>query len=123
MRVHLEWSSPDTDWDIYVIGPDGRIVAQSASVGDTTEDASLFDPPPGEYRLHVVNYDHAGRAPDDWIGAYASFESPRPRIETGAKESWTLTCTDARGRVQAARQVIVDRGKSAQVGNACASSK
>jgi murein tripeptide amidase MpaA len=123
MRVHLEWSRPDTDWDIYVIGPDGGIVAQSASVGDTTEDASLFDPPPGEYKLHVVNYDHPGRVPDDWFGAYVSFESPRPRIETGAKESWTLTCTDARGRVQATRQVIVDRGKSARVGDACASSK
>ncbi len=48
---------------------------------------------------------------------------PRPRIETGVKESWTLTCTDDRGRVQATRQVIVDRGQSAQVGNACASSK
>src|SRR5215211_338419 len=53
MTVHVEWSSPDTDWDIYVIGPNGQIVTQSASFGDNTEDATLFDPPPGEYRLHV----------------------------------------------------------------------
>ena len=26
MTVHIEWASPDTDWDIYVIGPNGEIV-------------------------------------------------------------------------------------------------
>jgi hypothetical protein len=123
MTVHLEWSSPDADWDIYVIGPDGQVVAQSASVGDTTEDASLFDPPPGEYRLHVVNYDQVVHGLDDWLGAHVSFESPRPRIESGVKESWTLTCTDSHGRVRATRQVVVDRGASAQVGDACAGAK
>jgi hypothetical protein len=123
MTVHVEWSSPDTDWDLYVIGPNGQIVSQSASFGDTTEDASLFDPPPGEYRVHVVNYDQVMRTPDDWFDGNVAFRSPTPRIETGTKESWTLTCTDARGRVQGTRQVTVDRGQRAQVGNACARSK
>jgi len=123
MSVHLEWSSPDTDWDLYVIGPGGRVVAQSSSVGDKTEDATLFDPPPGEYRLHLVNYDQVMHTPDDWFDAHVTFRSPAPRIETGTKESWTLTCADSRGRVQATRQVIVDRGARAHVGNACASAK
>jgi hypothetical protein len=123
MTVHLEWASPDTDWDIYVIGPKGEIVAQSASFGATTEDASLFDPPPGEYRLHVVNYNQVMRAPDDWFAGTVSFRSPTPQVETGTKESWTLTCVDARGRVQATREVIVDRGRRAQVGDACSRSK
>jgi hypothetical protein len=123
MTVHLEWSSPDTDWDIYVIGPNGQIVTQSVSFGDTTEDATLFDPPPGQYKLHVVNYDQVMHTPDDWFDAHVTFRSPTPRIETGAKESWTLTCLDAGGRVRATRQVIVDRGASANVGNACAPSK
>ena len=52
-----------------------------------------------------------------------SFRSPTPRIETGVKEGWTLTCTDAAGRLQATRQVIVDRGGRVQVGNACTSDK
>ena len=52
-----------------------------------------------------------------------SFRSPTPRIETGTKESWTLTCTDAAGHVEATRQVIVDRGARANVGNACARDK
>ncbi|HET8821743.1 MAG TPA: M14 family zinc carboxypeptidase [Thermoleophilaceae bacterium] len=123
MTVHVEWGSPDTDWDIYVIGPNGQIVAQSASFGDTTEDASLFDPPPGEYRLHVVNYDQVMRTPDDWFNGNVTFRSPTPRVETGTKEAWTLTCVDSQGRVQATSQVIVDRGERAQVGNACSGTK
>ena len=123
MTVHIEWGSPDTDWDIYVIGPGGQIVAQSASFGDTTEDASLFDPPPGQYKVHVVNYDQVMNTPDDWFAGEVTFRSPTPRIETGTKESWTLTCLDSRGRVQATRQVTVDRGARARVGNACARSK
>jgi hypothetical protein len=117
MTVHIEWSNPDTDWDIYVIGPNGQIVSQSASFGDTTEDASLFDPPPGNYTLHVINYDQVSNTPDDWRGGRVSFSSPNPKVVTGTKESWT------RGRVKASRQVIVDRGQRAQVGNACSGPK
>ncbi len=123
VTVHIEWESPDTDWDIYVIGPRGQIVSQSASFGDTDEDASLFDPPPGEYRLHVVNYDQVMNTPDDWRGGTVSFRSPTPKVETGTKESWTLTCLDANGNVRATSQVTVDRGQRARVGNACTRSK
>jgi Zinc carboxypeptidase len=123
MNVHIEWSSPDTDWDLYVIGPKGQIVAQSASSGDASEDASLVDPPPGDYRAVVVNYLQVMHTPDDWFDGSVSFRSPTPRIETGTKESWTLTCLDSGGSVQATRQVIVDRGRSANVGNACSPAK
>jgi hypothetical protein len=116
-------SNPETDWDIYVIGPNGQIVTQSAAFGDTTEDASLFDPPPGDYTVHVINYDQVSNTPDDWTGGNVSFRSPTPKVETGTKESWTLTCLDANGRVKATRQVTVDRGQRAQVGNACNRSK
>jgi Zinc carboxypeptidase len=123
MTVHIEWGSPDTDWDVYVIGPSGDIVTQSASFGDTTEDAVLFDPPPGQYKAVVVNYDQVMNTPDDWAGGNVAFRSPDPRVVTGAKEAWTLTCTDSRGRLQASRQVIVDRGGVAHVGNACSNAK
>ena len=46
-----------------------------------------------------------------------------PRLETGVKESWTLTCTGSDGNVKATRQVTVDRGQRVQVGNACTRSK
>ena len=107
----------------FVIGPNGQIVTQSASFGDTDEDATLFDPPPGQYKLVVVNYDQVMHTPDDWFNGNVSFRSPTPRVETGTKESWTLTCTNAEGRVEATRQVIVDRGARANVGNACARDK
>ena len=123
MRVHVEWASPDTDWDIYVIGPSGQIVAQSNTAGDTNEDATLFDPPPGQYKLHVVNYDQVMHTPDDWFGGKVTFSPPTPRVETGTKESWTLTCTNTAGQVVATRQVIVDRGARANVGNACTPDK
>ena len=70
--------------------------SQSAAFGDTTEDATLFDPPPGEYTAHVVNYDQVQSPPDDWFNGNVTFRSPTPRIETGIKESWTLTCTRIR---------------------------
>jgi hypothetical protein len=123
LTVHIQWESPDTDWDIYVIGPNGQIVAQSASFGDTDEDASLFDPPPGDYTLHVVNYDQVMNTPDDWSRGSVTFSSPTPKIETGTKESWTLTCLDSNGHVKATSQVTVDRGKRANVGNACSPEK
>ena len=123
MTVHIQWESPDWDWDIYLIGPNGQIVSQSASFGDTDEDLSLFDPPPGDYTLHVVNYDQVMNTPDDWSRGSVSFRSPTPKIETGTKESWTLTCLDANGRVRATSQVTVDRGQRAKVGNACSPAK
>jgi Zinc carboxypeptidase len=119
MTVHIEWSSPDTDWDVYVIGPNGAIVTQSATSGDTSEDAILFDPPPGQYRAVVVDYRQVMNTPDDWFGGKVTFRSPGARAETGVKEAWTLTCTDSRGGLQASRQVVVDRGAVAHVGNAC----
>ncbi len=123
LTVHIQWESPDTDWDIYLIGPNGQIVAQSASFGDTDEDASLFDPPPGNYTLHVVNYDQVMNTPDDWRGGTVKFSSPTPKIETGTKESWTLTCLDANGRPKASTKVTVGRGQRANVGNACSPEK
>ena len=61
--------------------------------------------------------------PDDWTGGRVTFSSPNPKVVTGTKESWTLTCLDANGRVKATHQVTVDRGQRAQVGNACTRSK
>ena len=121
--VHIEWSNPQTDWDIYVANLAGAIVAQSAAFGDTTEDATLFDPPPGQYTLHVVNYDQVQSPPDDWVNGNVTFQSPKPRVETGVKESWTLTCTGPDGQVKGTRQLTVDRGQRLQVGNPCVRGK
>ena len=90
MTVHIDWGNPDTDWDLYVYDASGNVVSQSASFGDTTEDAILMDPPAGRYTAVIVNYDQIDGQPyDDWGNGRVDFESPRPRTETGVKEAWT----------------------------------
>ncbi len=121
MTVHIEWGNPDTDWDLYIVNEAGEVVTQSASFGDTTEDAVLVDPPPGNYVAHVVNFDQLDGQPfDDWSGGHVTFLSPTPRHED-AKEAWQLTCVDKKGKVRATRQVVVDRGDKVNVGKVCGS--
>jgi hypothetical protein len=118
MTVHIEWSNPETDWDLYVVDAAGEVVTSSASFGDTTEDAALLEPPPGQYTAHVVNYDQVDGAPyDDWTGGVA-FASPLP-LTIGSKESWTLTCENRGGRLRAVRSLEVDRGEQVKVGRVC----
>ena len=119
--VHIDWTDPDTDWDVYIYDEAGNVVAQSASFGDNTEDAALYDPPPGTYTAVIVNYDQVDGQPyDDWGNGRVDFESPRPRVETGVKEAWTLTCKRPDGKSGASQEVVVDRGGRANVGDACA---
>ena len=120
--VHIQWTNPDTDWDIYITDSTGEVVTQSASFGDTNEDATLVDPPPGQYTAHVQNYDQVDGQPyDDWSGGAVNFRSPTPRT-VGPKEPWILTCEDPEGRLRATRRVIVDRGERVNVGRVCSRS-
>ena len=122
MTVHIEWANTDTDWDIYITDSTGEVVTQSASFGDTTEDATLVDPPPGQYTAHVQNYDQVdGQPVDDWSGGVVSFRNPTPRT-VGPKEAWILSCEDPEGRLRATRRVIVDRGETVNVGRVCSRS-
>jgi Zinc carboxypeptidase len=123
MTVHIEWADPNVDWDLYVLGPDGNVVAQSAAFGDADEDAALLDPPPGDYTAVVVNYDQAGRPQDqwdDWTNGTVEFRSPDPSV-AGVTEAWTLTCSS--GGTESTRQVVVARGERVGVGQACQKSK
>jgi hypothetical protein len=121
MTVHIEWGNPETDWDLYVVNEAGEVVTQSASFGDTTEDAVLVDPPPGNYVAHVVNFDQVDGAPfDDWTNGQVLFRSPTPTFY-GPKEAWQLTCEDKQGHVRATRNVVVDRGDRVNVGKVCTS--
>ncbi len=98
----------------------GEVVTQSASFGDTNEDAVLVDPPPGNYVAHVVNFDQVdGQPVDDWKAGEVRFRSPTPRVVNNVKEAWNLTCEDTEGRLRASRQVIVDRGQQVNVGDVC----
>ncbi len=115
--VHIEWADPANDWDVYVLDPGGAIVAQSAAFGDTTEDAVLLDPPPGTYTAVIVNYDQVSRTVDDWTGGEVRFQSPTPTT-IGTLERWTFTCRTPTGGT-ATREVIVGRGQTVDLGDAC----
>ncbi|UYM05877.1 M14 family zinc carboxypeptidase [Solicola gregarius] len=120
--VEVGWPGPvDVDWDVTVLGPDGEEVGSAATL-DNPEKANLIDPVPGEYTVVVNNYG-GGDAASDWNGK-VTFRGPDPADYTGFKEAWTLTCTNANsGKVVATRDVVVDRGETAALGNACKADK
>lgn len=120
MTVHIEWANPENDWDLYVVDAAGEVVTTSTSFGDTTEDAVLFDPPPGEYTAYVVNYDQVDGPYDDWTNGSVTFQSPRP-LTRGPQEAWTLSCENEEGRLRAVRNLVVDRGARVNVGRVCSS--
>jgi hypothetical protein len=108
------------DWDVYVYNSAGDLVGQAATLADP-EVAALIDPVPGTYTVEVNNY-QGGTAATDWSGKVV-FEQPKPPVVTGVKEAWMMTCAKKNGDVVASRQVVVDRGQSVDVGNACKRTK
>jgi hypothetical protein len=116
--VAIDWASPDTDWDLYVFDSAGNLVSQSANGGTTSERATLFDPPAGDYLAVFVNYAQADPAKaDDWTG-HVDFSSPIPPTY-GPKEAYTLTCTSPKGKVVGLTDVYADRGQTVDVGEVC----
>jgi hypothetical protein len=121
MTVTFGWSDSNVDWDLYLVNQDtGQVAAQAATLSNP-EVATIPNPPAGDYRAYLVNYSQAGRTQenwDDWTRLDVAFAPPKPPIE-GTKEAWTVTCERRDGQVRSTRQVIVDRGDSADLGNAC----
>ncbi|MEC3979705.1 M14 family zinc carboxypeptidase [Amycolatopsis sp. H20-H5] len=116
--VDVAWASPDTDWDLYVYDAAGNLVTSSANGGTTSEHATLFDPPAGDYKAVMVNYAQADPAKqDDWTGG-VSFASPIPPTY-GPKEAYQLTCTSPRGQLVGVADVYADRGQTVDVGEVC----
>ena len=119
--VHIDWADPNTDWDVYVYDAAGNVVSQSASFGDTTEDAVLLRSAGG----HVHGGDRQlrpGRRPAvRRLGQrQRDVPEPEPARRDRVKEAWTLTCERPDGTSGAPIEVIVDRGGRADVGDACA---
>ncbi|WP_284302272.1 M14 family metallopeptidase [Mobilicoccus caccae] len=117
VTIEVGWAGAtgDTaiDWDVEIIGPDGK-PAGSAGTTNQPEKAVMLDPVPGKYTVRVTNY--KGGATADWTGK-VTFASPQPATYSGIKESWTLTCTNARGKIVAMHDVVVDRGQKKNLGN------
>jgi len=113
--IRIEWASPSTDWDLYILNAKGEVVGASTQ-GDTTfESARLVNPPAGDYTAVVVNYDEGAAA--DWGSASVTFAGPKPTTY-GPKETWTLTCSVG-STVKGTRQVYVDRAQVLELGDVC----
>ena len=121
-EVRVQW--PDStglvDWDVVVFDSEGNAVASAESLANP-EVAVLLEPQPGTYTVVVENYE-GGTPATDWTGEVV-FGAPDPAIVTGIKEAWNLTCTKNDGSIVTTREVIVDRGESVDVGNACKKAK
>lgn len=118
-EVRVQWPDAAVDWDVRVYNSDGVLVASAETLADP-EVAVLIEPVPGEYTVELINY--AGGSTSDWTGE-VRFAGPAPASYTGAKEAWTLTCSTTGGDVVSQRSVVVDRGQTANVGNACRKAK
>ncbi|QBR92292.1 M14 family metallopeptidase [Nocardioides euryhalodurans] len=120
--VSFEWPSDDAeayDWDFFIEGPDGETVGSGATLANP-EVVTIPDPVPGTYTVVANNY-AGGDAEHDWTGE-VTFQSPEPPQYSGIKEAWQLTCT-RRNKIVSSREVIVDRGETVNVGNACVTRK
>ncbi len=115
--VRIGWDGPRrVDWDVQVYDPHGVLVAEARTL-DNPEVARLIDPIPGRYTVEVQNYARGDAA--DWSGS-VTFRGPEPASYSGITESWMLTCTDeSTGDVVGSREVVVDRGETARVGQIC----
>ena len=122
LDVSIDWpatADPEAqDWDFFLYGPDGEPVGSGATLANP-EVITILDPQPGTYTLEANNY-LGGTAEYDWSGTVTFRNPDRP---TGTKEAWLLSCSDKRGNLLATREVIVDRGESVDVGNACKRNK
>ena len=56
----------------------------------------LFDPPPGEYKLHVVNYDQVMNSPDDWFDGRVTFRVADAARRDGHQGELTSTAPTGR---------------------------
>ena len=119
--ISMQWRNADVDWDLYIVNAANQVVAQSASFGTPSESALMIDPPAGNYRAIIVNYE--GGETDDWTSAAVTFANPLPETRTGIKEAWQLTCSKPGGQVQSRRDVVVDRGQTLDLGNVCQKGK
>jgi len=56
LRVKTDWGNPALDLDLYVYGPDGKLVASSAGFGSTYEEVSIPNPVSGTYKVQLKGW-------------------------------------------------------------------
>lgn len=56
LSLRLLWDNPDSDLDLRLYSPDGRLAARSEGY-ESTEEIQIYDPPPGSWTVVVIGYD------------------------------------------------------------------
>ena len=118
--MSLDWpatADPEAqDWDFTSYGPDGEPVGSGATLANPEV---ITDPRPAAGHLHPRGRQLRRRLGAVRLVRRGDLPSPNPPSPTGTKEAWLLSCADKRGNVLATREVVVDRGETIDVGNAC----
>lgn len=105
LTISLAPTVPTDDYDIEVL-KDGKSLGTSAGLPGATETVELMDAGPGTYVVRVANYAAVG--PYTIEATAATVERT---VTTGTKESYTLTCEDAAGKVYKTIALTIDRGQ------------
>jgi hypothetical protein len=123
VSARITWADPHNDFDVFILrlNADGSQTPLSSSgqANTTWEEADLtpdtFDGrlPAGQYVVRIVDYASTDKA----FSGQISFSGPTPPV-AATPQRWTLTCR-LRGRTLGTREVLVDRGRRADVGSAC----
>ena len=105
------------DYDTVLYRREGgqlKEVGSSGGLPSEEETIVLENPPVGDYVLRVNNY--AAFLP--YEGEFQIFGPGPEVIKTGTVEAWNFTC-EADGKVFFERKIVVARGETVNLGNAC----
>lgn len=56
LSLRLLWDNPESDLDLRLYAPNGRLAARSEGY-ESTEEIQVYDPPPGSWTVVVIGYD------------------------------------------------------------------
>lgn len=56
LSLRLLWDNPESDLDLRLYSPNGRLAARSEGY-ESTEEIQVYDPPPGSWTVVVIGYD------------------------------------------------------------------
>ena len=115
-QVKLDGGEGD-DFDIYLYRNEVAAENVVGSSAGPTADENLLAPDldPGKYVLEIVNY----AAVQPYSGEIKLYPPAGELTVQPKRESYTLTCETASGKVVAKRKVFVGRGAAVSLGNAC----
>ena len=110
----------DLDIELYFRSTGGALALIDTSYSGAGVDEEIIVAPEdllfGTYVLRVINYNSDN---SNWTATVQRHPRKPDTVIPGSKESWTMTCEDAKGNVLESRQVVVDRGQRVSLDLLC----